>query len=1147
MKTQLGMASAIVLFLALAITLPVTSSSLALTSPHGMDDIEIDQGVSYSLEVGIHNEGENQVHIMMSADGSISQYLSFSLSEFDLAGKESKRVTVNISPPPLGTFEGLITATQTVTVEGAGMHTGVSLSAPIKVNVVEPASPPDDNDDLPPAENDNIPPDENDDIPPADDNDLPPPEDDDLPPDEPPADGDLPPVDENQEQGEPTDNATVDNTQTDNASADEETPSDENIPIENIPTETYHPLQPVLPTVTDNDTDENRDPPLVKTDSGESNLPWVATLIAVVAALAILTVLWVRKKKKAPPTVVTKGDTDEAEERADRAEPRWGPLAVIISLMLLSFCSVSATLAAEEGMEGTATVLNVPPTTTNLKTEGMEDPIKIVTLTPTFSWTYADANGDNQSHWQVWVGTSQGTNDMWNSDEMSGTDTSDIYAGSTLSRGATYYVQVATKDNIEWSEWATGTFRINQLPTQVYSEQTFYEDYTPTLVWDFSDPDEDTQLGVKIQVDNDPGFDSLLWDYSDTTTTVHYKVYAGEALEKEVTYYARVQVRDSSTEWSGTWSDNTFTILPIATLVVTGVAVDNTLIDRIVYWAGDGVARIYATAKDNEGRDAIENAYFWIRDANDTVVVDNVIHTGYENGDDENTKKFWYDYDPANILSDSTLGEFDVKVQAVSANFENTKDYTELGFKLFTVDDHSITFTPVREIYAEGEIITFEPVVKSVASGLAVDNAYLKLELISELGEVLRTVAGNTNVSGKLSTHTTLLETDVGFYDVKISTSKGQIDGQKVYEDAFSVVAELPVSVESITPADDYVSGLLRSRSIVSEDVKVKIFVYDTTGTELLNLTSSTIRVENIAPQLQDWEVPYGLTLAEGTYSYRVEVWASDLGTMYHVAFAEVKLTVAPSQQSVGEWSCVGTVETKDGTFDVELYRESLVTNPTTVDKTNFYFREVVDAPQGSSVLVTVEGLPPTTLTVDKFGTIEKYFDIPASITIKVKMEVLIISAVKVEFLSEEEVVATASVPGTLREFQYLVTNLTSTVLRELKLTFPVNEVVLAVDEEGRSLDFWESESTVVEIPELGSYGEVTLTLSAKAPPTLDKMIERLITWVPFFGIPIVVLTFGAGVFLCLLARRWAGILAKFILLLLPTLLLMLAMYMGWI
>lgn len=784
--------------------------------------------------------------------------------------------------------------------------------------------------------------------------------------------------------------------------------------------------------------------------------------------------------------------------------------------------------------------MNTPPTTTDLETEGQTNPTKVVTFTPEFSWTYADDEGDSQSHWQIWVGSSSGTNDLWNSGELSGADASDIYDGSALSRGVTYYVQVATKDVLEWSSWTQGTFKINWAPTQVYSEQMFYEDFTPLLEWDFNDADGDSQLGVKIQVDNDADFGSLMWDHSDTTTTDEFKVYAGDALDKNVTYYARVQVRDGY-EWAGTWSENTFTILPIPSLIVTSLSVDGSPIDRMAHWDGDGDVRIYATIKDNEGRDAIENAFFWVRDNEDNVVVDNEMYHGYENVD-ENTKRFWIEYDPINIMTDSAIGEFDVKVQAMSVNFENTKDYTDLGFKLFKVDDHSISFSPVREIYAEGEIITFEPTVKYVDTGLAVDNAYMKIELVSELEEVLRTIEGYTNGSGKLAASTSLIEVDIGYYDVKISTSKGEIDGLKLYEDSFRVVAEILVSSESLVPEDTFISGLLRSRSIAVEEVIVKVKVFDSLNVEILDLTSDPLQVENVNPQLLRWEVDYGFALAEGTYSYRVEVWSGDLSVLHHVSFAEVRLTTAASQQSVGEWVAGETIKTVSGSLDVIIMRESIVTNHTTVDKSNFFFREVIPAPSGSSVMVKIEGAPAKTLTVDQYGTISEYFDVPRGETIKVEMEVLIIEAVKIEALGSEEVVA--AVPETVSKHQYKVTSLTGTTLREMELVFPVEGVISVVDEDGKPFDFWHGGSTVVLIPTLDSYAEIILTLTTKRSPDVGEAVEKLITWT-FWGIPIIVFTLLLGTILSAIKRKKTRPLLKVIIVLAPSGVLVLALMVG--
>jgi hypothetical protein len=79
---------------------------------------------------------------------------------------------------------------------------------------------------------------------------------------------------------------------------------------------------------------------------------------------------------------------------------------------------------------------------------------------PLFSWADFDPDGDDQTHYQIQVGTSPSSWDVWDSGEVFSKATSASYGGPSLSAGRTYYVRVRTKDGCEWSDWATGTFTI---------------------------------------------------------------------------------------------------------------------------------------------------------------------------------------------------------------------------------------------------------------------------------------------------------------------------------------------------------------------------------------------------------------------------------------------------------------------------------------------------------------------------------------------------------------------------------------------------------------------------------------------------------------------------------------------------------------
>ena len=55
--------------------------------------------------------------------------------------------------------------------------------------------------------------------------------------------------------------------------------------------------------------------------------------------------------------------------------------------------------------------------------------------------------------------------DMWDSGEITSSDTSVTYAGSTLEDGTTYYLRVRVASGDFWSDWSALSFRMNTVPT----------------------------------------------------------------------------------------------------------------------------------------------------------------------------------------------------------------------------------------------------------------------------------------------------------------------------------------------------------------------------------------------------------------------------------------------------------------------------------------------------------------------------------------------------------------------------------------------------------------------------------------------------------------------------------------------------------
>ncbi len=267
-----------------------------------------------------------------------------------------------------------------------------------------------------------------------------------------------------------------------------------------------------------------------------------------------------------------------------------------------------------------------------------------------------------------------------------------------------------------------GTFETSQenmtAPSSPYCESATDPenviDLTPEFSAVFRDPDPgDNGTFAHINVGTTAG-GSDMWDsgwVDITNVSVGSRSqeisYGGSPLSRGVIYYWRIRFKDTH-GLIGVWSENQQFMLSTPLRIIS-ITASPTLVDRKVNQPVSGAidtTRIYITTQDNFGRDWIENAFFWIRDNIDNVVVDNLQLTNYENID-ENTKRFFFDFNPDNLTS---CGKFDIKAQMVSVDgFENTKDYTSLGYELFEVNDLTVTLsvvdnTPLYQLATSGTI-----------------------------------------------------------------------------------------------------------------------------------------------------------------------------------------------------------------------------------------------------------------------------------------------------------------------------------------------------------------------------------------------------------------------------------------------------------
>jgi len=255
---------------------------------------------------------------------------------------------------------------------------------------------------------------------------------------------------------------------------------------------------------------------------------------------------------------------------------------------------------------------NQPPSApTNLLTEGLVNPVSIITQSPKFSAIYSDPNLDNGIYFEIEVNTKAdftGTS-MWDSGKrsispiISGQRSPEIlYMGNALSlNGITYYWRIRFWDSKDtqgqWSKTETFTTSTQEITTQAElpqqdepkdeeevlgesntipnppsslytegsSEPTKVTDTTPEFSAIFSDPDaSDTGVYYEVEVNTQSDFlGTVMWDSTKTaispitngsrSTDVSY---AGTTLSLNgTTYYWRMRFWDNNgavSNWSQT-------------------------------------------------------------------------------------------------------------------------------------------------------------------------------------------------------------------------------------------------------------------------------------------------------------------------------------------------------------------------------------------------------------------------------------------------------------------------------------------------------------------------------------------------------------------------------------------------------------------
>ena len=179
--------------------------------------------------------------------------------------------------------------------------------------------------------------------------------------------------------------------------------------------------------------------------------------------------------------------------------------------------------------------------------DGTPDILHILTGMPVFNWTYTDADSNPQAGYQIYVGTTSGASDVWDSGQVGGNTTSATYAGApALADGTTYFFSVRVNDSATWSTGVAVAFRLNTPPGPPALTSPANNSSPSatglTLTWSApTDAEGDSPLTYTVEVSTAITFASpasntgpaLTWSFTTALpgTTYYWRVRANDGWE----------------------------------------------------------------------------------------------------------------------------------------------------------------------------------------------------------------------------------------------------------------------------------------------------------------------------------------------------------------------------------------------------------------------------------------------------------------------------------------------------------------------------------------------------------------------------------------------------------------------------------------